>query len=595
MQKQKLFLGLVCMGMSLLFNQCKKETENTGPLPPAGDAESWVTLANEDIQSLGNIVRAIKSEDAVEHIRMEDELVHLEMHNGATAQVRIDYASYPAPLVGAHLIDKNYYWTIINGTGTSSTRLIKDNDRKNQNIEDEAVPRMLVNNAGNWAVEMKGIQEEIADADGKPFRAIGRKSLFNSVSFDIDSNVTVITNESPNRTYTLPRYRPFTFLLDRSETDILTIASGFAIAVDFKQVGVEELEFDLPTAWSASYELNAGQKSGVLQITSPTGMEAEFAEEGIITVRAKDQYGRQLIRQIPVKVEVGVVNYASVTFKDIVAGVELTGATFTFAENLTSTNIKDVTAIKAGETFRLMIPDGFPNLRKVNFATASGNFDYYFKPNTYLSIGDQDLSIAPPVLTSYWQGGMIVHINEILPISGIARYKITGKVIHVQSPDANIPWFPNGNVSVTAASSDTDGTANTAAIINALGGVGTSANYIARWAIRVRDGGYSDWYLGALQDYEYFHQTWAPSPFSPNSTATAAPYGDAAYEAARIAFNNKIASYGGNIKLRDTHNLFWTSTNISTTHAKAYDVRYSTPYTTGQKIYGARGLAFRNF
>mgnify|MGYP001256898803 CR=1 FL=1 len=581
MQKQKLFFGLVCIGIFFLFSQCKKETENNEPLPPSGDAETWVTLANEDIQSLGHIVRAIQSEDAVEHIRIEDELVHLEMHNGSKAQVRLDYANYPSPLVGAHLIDDDYYWTIINGTGTSATRLIKDKDRKNQNIEDEAVPKMLVNNTGNWVVEMKGLQEEIADADGKPFRAIGRKSLFNSVSFDIDSNVTIVTNESPNRSYVLPKYRPFTLVFDRAETDVLTIASGFAIAVDFRQVGVEELEFDLPAAWSVTYELNVAQKSGVLQITSPTGMETEFDEEGVITIRAKDQYGRQLERKIPVKVEVGVVNYASVTFTDIVAGVELTGAIFTFAENLTSTNVRDVTAIKAGDTFRLMIPEGFPDLRKVTFTTAAGNFDYYFKPNTYLSIGEQNLSIAPPVLTSYWQGGIIVHIHETLPLSGIASYKITGKVVHVQSPEANINWFPNGNVNVTAASSDTDGAANTAAIISALGGPGTSANYIARWAIRVRDGGYSDWYLGALRDYEYFHQAWAP--LVPNNASHVA------------TINQKISGFGGNIKLQDTHNLFWTSTNISTTHAKAYDVRYNPPYTTGQKVYGARGLAFRDF
>ncbi|NGM90928.1 hypothetical protein G5B35_26855, partial [Parapusillimonas sp. SGNA-6] len=120
-----------------------------------------------------------------------------------------------------------------------------------------------------------------------------------------------------------------------------------------------------------------------------------------------------------------------------------------------------------------------------------------------------------------------------------------------------------------------------AAIISALGGPGTSANYIARWAIRVRDGGYSDWYLGALRDYEYFHQAWAP--LVPNNASHVA------------TINQKISGFGGNIKLQDTHNLFWTSTNISTTHAKAYDVRYNPPYTTGQKVYGARGLAFRDF
>src|SRR5690606_22398305 len=113
-----------------------------------------------------------------------------------------------------------------------------------------------------------------------------------------------------------------------------------------------------------------------------------------------------------------------------------------------------------------------------------------------------------PKLTSYWQGGIIVHINETLPLLGIASYRITGKVVHVQSPEDNIPWFPNGDVNVTAANSDTDGASNTAAINSALVGIGTSPNVFERWAVRVREGEYADWYLGALQDYEYVHDAW---------------------------------------------------------------------------------------
>lgn len=581
MQKQKLCFRLILIGLIFLFSQCKKETENPLPPPPSGDVESWVNMANDDISSLGSIVNAIESEDLIESVVIDDEIVQLNFVSGSSAKIRLDNANYPSPLVGAHLIDNNYYWTVINGTGTSSVRLLKDKNRSNYAVEDGLIPSMVVNSTGNWSVDMEGTQEEIFDADGEPFRAIGRKSLFNNITFDIDSNATIMTNETSNKSYLISRDRPFTFLIDRSENDTLTIASGFAIAVDFQQVGIEEIEFDLPEAWSATYELNIAQKSGILYITSPIGIEPDYEEKGAVVIRAKDQYGRQLERKIPVKVEVGVVNYASVTLTDIANGVEITGATFTFAENVTSTNVREITAIQAGDVFRLMLPDGFPELRKTTFSTAGGNFDYYFAPSTYLSIGEQNLSIAAPQLQSYWQGGVIVHINETLPLAGMAAYKITGKVVHVQSPAANINWFPNGNVNVTAANSDTDGAANTTAIISALGGPGTSDNYIARWAIRVRDGGYSDWYLGALRDYEYFHAAWAP--LAPNSENDA------------LVINQKIANFGGNIKLRDTHNLFWTSTNISATHAKAYDVRYNPPYTTGQKIYGARGLAFRDF
>src|SRR5690606_13026960 len=211
----------------------------------------------------------------------------------------------PAPLVGAHRIDNKYYWTVINGTGTSAVRLLKDKDRKNYPVVKESMPRVTVNGSGNWVVSVDGTEEEIFDAEGMPFRAIGRKSLFSGLSFDIDSNVTITTNETAGKSYLIPRYRPFTFMFDRSENDVLTIASGFAIAIDFRQVGIDELEFDFPTAWSATYQLDHEQKSGVITVTSPTGMEAEFAEEGVVSIRAKDQYGRQIERKIPVKVEVG--------------------------------------------------------------------------------------------------------------------------------------------------------------------------------------------------------------------------------------------------------------------------------------------------
>lgn len=578
---KRCFFVLTWIGLVFLFSQCKKETEDNHVLPPAGDIEAWVEMANEDITAIGAIVTAIENQDLIEKVETLEDFIHIYFVSGASAIVRLDQANYPSPLIGAHFIDDKHYWTVINGTGTSAVRLLKDNARRNYAIENGSIPNLSVNSGGNWTVDMEGSQEELFDADGKPFRAIGRKSLFTDVTFDIDSNATIFTNETSNKSYVIERHRPFTLTFDRAEEDTLTIASGFTIAVDFRQVGVKELEFDLPEAWSAEYELNAAAKTGILSITSPIGIEPDFDEKGAIFIRAIDQYGRVLERKIPVKVEVGLVNYASVTLTDASSGVNISGAIFTFTENVTSTNERDVTAVYAGDTFRLMLPEGFSELRKARFTTTDGSFDYYFAPNTYLSIGDQNLSIVPPKLTSYWQGGIIVHINETLPLSGIASYRVTGKVVHVQSPEANIPWFPNGNVNVTAANSDTDGASNTAAIISALGGIGTSPNFIARWAVRVRDGGYADWYLGALQDYEYFHDAW--EPVRPNRE------GDAA------AISQYIAHYGGNIKLRDTHNLFWTSTNISATHAKAYDVRLGTPWTTGQKIYGARGLAFRNF
>ncbi|NGM62643.1 hypothetical protein G5B30_12025 [Sphingobacterium sp. SGG-5] len=594
MQKQQWFFRLMLLGMIFLCSQCKKETEDTQSLPPAGDVETWVDMANEDIASLKAIVTAIEQESLIESAETVGELTHLHFVDGSSATVRVDYASYPSPLVGAHLIDGDYYWTVVNGTGTSAVRLLKDKDRKNYPVEEGQVPSMLVNEAGNWVVSLEGAEEELFNADGEPFRAIGRKSLFSGVTFDVDSNATITSNETSGKSYVIPRDRPFTFLIDRPENEVLTIASGFAIAVDFQQVGIEELEFDFPEAWSATYELDAAQKTGVLYITSPMGIEPEFDEEGILTVRAKDQYGRELQRKIPVKVEVGVVNYASVSLTDVASGVDITGATFTFTESAESTNVKDVTAVKAEDTFRLMLPDGFPELRKVTFATAGGSFDYYFAPNTILTIGEQSLSIAPPKLGDYWKGGMIVHIDQTLPLSGITAYKITGKVMHVSIRGTGTlaaertPWYLNGSTDILGAHSDTDGKANTTAIINVLG-VGSNDNYIARWVIRVRAGGYDDWYLGAIRDYRYFHEAWAPNSGSDQDQ-----------------INQKIAEMGGNIVLGSTRQTqFWTSTNAENTtadperaktRAYMYSPLLSDPMAnTGLKTAGLYGMAFRDF
>lgn len=45
--------------------------------------------------------------------------------------------------------------------------------------------------------------------------------------------------------------------------------------------------------------------------------------------------------------------------------IELLAATFTFTDDNSSVSEKNVSSIKAGNEFRLMLPDGFPILRKL--------------------------------------------------------------------------------------------------------------------------------------------------------------------------------------------------------------------------------------
>ncbi len=577
MKRKNAFFRLMVIGCIFLFGQCKKDSEADVLLPPAGDRESWVDDSQKDIKALEAIVKAIEGQVPVQSFDVLSEVVHLHFLDGSSAEVLLDNANYPSPLIGAHAIDNRYYWSVINGTGTSSVRLLKDKDRNSYPVDENVLPRLNVNNKGNWTVETAGQQEELYDSDGVLFKAIGRKSLFSTITFDIDSNATIKSNESADKNYFIPRYRPFTLLLGKSDADTLKIASGFTIMMDFQQVGVSDMDFEVPRGWSVDYELDANSKSGILQVTSPTGMEAEFEDRGAILIKARDEYGRMLMRKIPVRVEVGLVNFASVILTDVANGIEITGAKFVFSESITSTNEKEVSAVKAGSTYRLMMPDGYPQLRKATFVTATmESFEYYFEPNTFLTIGEQNLSIVPPNLLSYWKGGMIVHIDQTLPLTGLSSYKITGKVVHVSTSPSTIRWFPNANAiaNVIGANSDTNGAANTAAIITALGGPGTTNSDIARWAIRVREGGYGDWYLGAVLDYHYFHALWSPNK--------------------RDLLNARIAQLGGDIVLGTT-NQFWTSTNINKDQAKTYHAGLADPISTGTKIYGLRGMAYRNF
>jgi len=581
MKKTKLLscwlVGMLAMAALLL--ECKKNDpiEQTDFQPPSPEQQvAWTQRANDEIVSLRNMVLSLTMKDSLEGIQVDSNSYAFTFESGKKAAFYLDNASYPAPLVGIHRIDNQYYWTRIIGTGTSATVLLKDEARHNYEVKDNGIiPALEVNDRGIWQLDVTGKITELSDPEGKPFRAIGAKALFNSVTFDIDSNATITTNEVPARQYMLPRHRPFTLLLDAG-TDTLKLAAGFAIPVDFGSSGVARLDFVTPKGWQCSYEFAADKKSGAIVIASPTGLEAEYDAEGSIQVIATSKYGKTLERRIPVKSEIGLVNFASVAFTNGLPDITLTAATFTFTDDVAATSTKEVTAIKAGDTFRLLLPEGFSQLRKVTFTATTpqgtDQFDYYFPPQTILALGEQDLSIAPPKLLSYWQGGIVIQIDNFASLQGIERYHIKGKLLHT-AIGPKVPWFPNGNINVSTANSDVDGKTNTQEIIKALGGIGTSANYIARWPVRITAGGYADWYLGASADYELFHQV-----RSANITV----------------FDQAVVAFGGEALVEGTHNVFWTSTNINAQQAKVYDVRRTDVITTGTKIYGCYGLAFRN-
>lgn len=568
----------LCSLVFLLIN-CSPDDkiEDVYPVDPTQKTE-WLERMNGDIESLKSIVSAIQEGDSVTKISIQDNVFKLEFINNPEATIILDNVSYSAPLIGAHKIDNNYYWTQIIGTGTSATTLIKNEDRSNNKITSQGdYPQLDISEYGNWLLSMRGNKKEIFDPEGKPFRATGPKALFQSISFDTDSNATVITNESPNRNYVVPKYRPFTFRILNSITDTLNVAAGFSIPLDFLSSGIVSFEYDLPKAWSVTHTFSEDKKSGVLIVTTPTGLEEEYDETGKITIKAVNAYGDKLPISIPVKSAVGLVNFASINFSDIPSDINIESSNFIFStESLTDE--RSVTTIKVQDEFRVMLPDGYPILKKAIFTVEGGDsFTYYFPPKQILSIGDQTISLAPPKIKSYWQGGIIIEIDGTYPKTGVDAYNITGTVMAPEIAPS-LPWYPNSSVNVTDAMSTTDGASNTTAIIKALGGPGTSAGFIARWAIRVTSGGYTDWYLPVANEYMLIHQI---------------------FNTDKESFNDLMEAYGGQRfiygQASGNHRNFWTSENINASQAKMAILEGGAAGTVspGTKVYGCYGLACR--
>lgn len=576
--KQRFFyLSLLAIILSVF--SCEKDDNDLNESSPLDEESrtSMIERMNNDIKSLKNIVLALQEDDSVTTIKKEENGFVIDFVNHSSSNIILDNADYVAPMVGIHKIDKDYYWTQITGSGTSATTLLKSADRKNYQVKENGItPQFNITDKGTWEIQIeKGDTRDVFDSEGKPFRAIGAKSLFKSIEFDVDSNAIITTNEIPSRIYTVPKHRPFTFLLGSSIEDTITIASGFSIPLDFISSGVTSIEFNAPTGWDAKSVFEDDNKSGVLTITAPTGMEGDFVDKGSIEIIANNEYGGKRVVKIDVKSEVGLINFATVLLKDQPNDIDIKSATFTFIDNTDDLNQKTVSSIKFENEFRLMLPDGYSVLRHITFTTndqpGNNTFVYYLPPEQSLTIGSQEISIAPPELRTYWKGGIIVHINEPEPRAGIAAYNITGKVSLVLQESLNM--FVNGNF-LPGATSDTDGTANTAAWMQAMGSPwnGSNAKTGPRWADWVSFDGYNDWFVPAIKELEMLYLAYKENPEE---------------------MNNAMIKYGG-IALEE--NMYWSSTDVNNPNTKALNFLYNTDYfATANKTYRARVKPFRNF
>jgi len=104
---------------------------------------------------------------------------------------------------------------------------------------------------------------------------------------------------------------------------------------------------------------------------------------------------------------------------------------------------------------------------------------------------------------SVYQGGYVFDLNDGTPTTG----GVSGKVMALQDvPGASRPWGPNDSATLLGLS-NTDGAANTAAIVQRYGPPANEGNPLLQypaWACRTSSAaGFSDWYLPAICELGY--------------------------------------------------------------------------------------------
>src|SRR5699024_10891785 len=111
--------------------------------------------------------------------------------------------------------------------------------------------------------------------------------------------------------------------------------------------------------------------------------------------------------------------------------------------------------------------DDYNILIEGEFETSEGVFTYYFPPGSEIDAEESEISIKAPALFSYWQGGLLMKIEE--EKDGIDAYNISGTLVALQESSEKLMWHHVGEINIPGTKDDDDGLGNTDAILEFQG------------------------------------------------------------------------------------------------------------------------------
>lgn len=389
---------------------------------------------------------------------------------------------------------------------------------------------------------------------------------------DKDEPVKDTVDPDPDPTDTIKEVTKLTFIMDASDTMILEPESSGTKS--FLGGGIESIDFEVPLGWSASSEMET-EESGHITITSPA-LDSEsdgYDEEGVVVIIVSGEDDQEIRTDLPVRMNFS--NYTSVHFVDIVEGLSLEAVTLLMSDGESS---ESFTSSGEDDSFVFEFSEDYSLLIEGEFETSEGVFTYYFPPATEIDAEESEItiSIKAPELFSYWQGGLLMKIEE--EKNGVDAYHISGTLVALQESPEKLMWHHVGEINIPGTKNDDDGLGNTEAILDFQGEAdpdnGRAVNTAARWCRWNKWGGFDDWYLPAINELKEVIDIYLDN---------------------QEMVDEVVLNMDGNVFNNTSYDSYWSSTENSAKHAKFLYRENGNIDLFGTKTYGVGVLAMRKF